>query len=254
MFQRPHHQRIAHILHSLNGERLAELSCYFGGGTAIALRCGEFRESVDIDFLVSDANAYRELRNLLTTNQGLAAITKPDAPPLVLRKELRADQYGIRTSLLMDGHGIKFEIVREARIALEKPGEQDLVCGIPTLTVLDLATSKLLANSDRWGDTAVFSRDVIDLAMLGASNATLRKAVAKAEAAYGESVLRDLGKAIAMLDTRVGWAERCIAAMQISAPKALIWQRLRVLRKLLPQATGAVAVAVAVAGAPSTKA
>ncbi|MBM3349738.1 MAG: nucleotidyl transferase AbiEii/AbiGii toxin family protein, partial [Betaproteobacteria bacterium] len=28
--------------------------CFFGGGTAITLRHGEYRESVDIDFLISD--------------------------------------------------------------------------------------------------------------------------------------------------------------------------------------------------------
>jgi hypothetical protein len=39
--------------------------CYFGGGTAMALRYGEYRESVDIDFLVSDLAGYREMRQLL---------------------------------------------------------------------------------------------------------------------------------------------------------------------------------------------
>jgi len=29
-----------------------------------------------------------------------------------------------------------------------------------------MATSKLLANSDRWADEGVFNRDVIDLAMM----------------------------------------------------------------------------------------
>ena len=54
MFERPHHQRIAHVLSALDGGVLAQLSCWFGGGTCIALKFGEYRESVDIDFLVSD--------------------------------------------------------------------------------------------------------------------------------------------------------------------------------------------------------
>jgi hypothetical protein len=54
MFERPHHQRIAHILAALDGSTLAQHACWFGGGTCIALRFGEYRESVDIDFLVSD--------------------------------------------------------------------------------------------------------------------------------------------------------------------------------------------------------
>lgn len=62
MFERAHHRRIAAVLTALDGDRLRALSCLFGGGTAIALRCGEYRESVDIDFLVADADGYRELR------------------------------------------------------------------------------------------------------------------------------------------------------------------------------------------------
>jgi hypothetical protein len=36
---------------------------------------------------------------------------------------------------------------------------------LSTLAPVDLAAEKLLANADRWADDAVFSRDVIDLAM-----------------------------------------------------------------------------------------
>jgi len=121
MFERAHHQRIAHVLAALDGEVLRAHHCWFGGGTCIALRFGEYRESVDIDFLVSDAAGYRELRQLLTGPQGLAPITKSGAMPLVLAREVRADQYGIRTLVQMDRHAIKFEIVREARLALSPP-------------------------------------------------------------------------------------------------------------------------------------
>lgn len=54
-FERPHHQRIAHVLAAMNWDALRQHGCLFGGGTRIALRYGEYRESVDIDFLVSDA-------------------------------------------------------------------------------------------------------------------------------------------------------------------------------------------------------
>lgn len=53
MFKRPHHQRIAKVLEALDAAVLAGYGVFFGGGTAIALRYGEYRESVDIDFLVS---------------------------------------------------------------------------------------------------------------------------------------------------------------------------------------------------------
>lgn len=62
MFERPHHQRIAQVLAALNGDVLRQHGCLFGEGTCIALRYGEYRESVDIDFLVSDAAGYRESR------------------------------------------------------------------------------------------------------------------------------------------------------------------------------------------------
>lgn len=58
MFERPHHQRIATVLSALDGSFLLDNNCLFGGGTAIALRHGEYRESVDIDFLVSDIGSY----------------------------------------------------------------------------------------------------------------------------------------------------------------------------------------------------
>jgi hypothetical protein len=233
-FERPHHQRIAHVLSALDGAILRHHGCLFGGGTCIALRYGEFRESVDIDFLVSDPAGYRELRQLLTTPAGLAPITHAHAMPLALLREIRADQYGIRTQVQMDGQAIKVEIVREARIMLEPP-VADAICGVSTLTRLDLATSKLLANSDRQADDGVFSRDVIDLAMMGLPLPALHAALAKAEQAYGPSVARDLGKAIVRLQNRAGWLERCMQVMAMQMPKALLWQKVRALRRIVPR-------------------
>lgn len=234
MFERAHHQRIAHVLSSLDGEVLRAHACWFGGGTCIALRFGEYRESVDMDFLVADAQGYRQLRQALTGPQGLQPITRPGAMPLVLMREVRADQYGIRTQVQMDGQAIKLEIVREARIALEQPSPQDQVCGIGTLTLEDLAASKLLANADRQADDGVFSRDVIDLAMMNLPLPRLRHALNKAEQAYGEAVRRDLGKALARLQQREGWLERCMQAMAVDMPKAVLWQKIRRLKQLLP--------------------
>lgn len=232
-FERSHHQRIAHVLAALDGDALRALGCLFGGGTCIALRYGEYRESVDIDFLVSDLASYRELRQQLTGAPGLGAIIRPGAQPLQTLGEVRADQHGIRTRVRMDGQAIKFEIVFEARFELEAPGTQDVVCGVPTLTPLDLATSKLLANSDRYADDGVFSRDVIDLAMMGLRLPDLRAAKAKAEQAYGTAVARDLAKAIDRLQERPRWLERCMQVMAITQPKALVWQKVRALRRVL---------------------
>ena len=234
MFKRPHHQRIAHVLAALNSDVLAQHQCWFGGGTCIALRYGEYRESVDIDFLISDAAGYREIRQMLTGAQGLAPIVRAGAMPLQLARDVRADQYGIRTQVLMDGHAIKFEIVREARIELQAPTPQDQICGISALTELDLATSKLLANADRQADDGIFSRDLIDLAMMNLTVVQLRAAVSKAEQAYGKSICRDLAKAIDMAEQKVGWLDRCMQAMAMETPKAVLWQKIRNLRRVLP--------------------
>jgi hypothetical protein len=235
MFERAHHQRIAHILAALDGDVLAKHACWFAGGTCIALKFGEYRESVDMDFLVSDAAGYRELRKLLTGVGGLRPITRQGAMPLELTREVRADQYGIRTHVRMDGHAVKFEIVREARIALQAPGPQDQLCGIATLTVLDLAASKLLDNADRQADEGVFSRDVIDLAMMDLTVPQLHAALEKAIEAYGAAITRDLSKAIDRLQERQGWLERCMNVMAMDMPKAVLWQKIRYLRRVLPE-------------------
>lgn len=233
-FERIHHQFIAQVLHALNGPVFREANCLFGGGTAIVLRYGEYRESVDIDFLVSDVQGYRGLRQMLTGPAGITAIMRDAAAPLTQVKDIRSDQYGIRTMLRVADQPIKFEIVLEGRVDLEKPGVGDEVCGIATLTPLDMLTSKLLANSDRWNDDGVFNRDVIDLAMMTPSLPMLRKAVAKAEQAYGQTICQDLDKAIDRLHTREDWMDRCMKAMAMHIPKAVLWKRVRALRRVLP--------------------
>jgi Nucleotidyl transferase AbiEii toxin, Type IV TA system len=216
------------VLEALDAPLLAQKGCLFGGGTAMALRFGEYRESIDIDFLVSEVAGYRELRGLLTGPDGVAAIVRPGASLQAVR-EVRADQYGLRTLLLVEATPIKFEIMLEARIALQPPGPSDAVCGVATLTPLDMAASKLLANSDRWADDSVFSRDLIDLAMMQPKGKLMKQAIEKAQGAYGDSIQHDLAKAIAQLLTREGRLERCMAAMQITLPKALLWQRIKAL-------------------------
>jgi hypothetical protein len=237
MYKRAHHQRIARVLGALDADLLRSHACLFGGGTCIALGHGEYRESVDIDFLISDPTGYRALRQRLTGHDGMAAITRSGAIPLVVLREIRADQYGIRTLLQVDGEAIKFEIVREARIQLETPSDTDVLCGISTLTTVDLAASKLLANSDRYADDGVFSRDLIDLAMLGLELPVLRHALSKAEAAYGSAVRRDLGMAIERLKSRPERLTRCMQAMGMDMPQVLLWQKIRVLTCLCVETT-----------------
>ena len=232
-FKRPHHQLVGHVLYSLNGPLLRENHCLFAGGTVIALRYGEYRESVDIDFLVSDIASYRNLRQLVKKPEGLSNLARDGSAPLIQEREIRADQYGIRTMVAMGGQSIKFEIVLEGRIDLMEPGAGDKVCGIATLTPLDMAASKLLANSDRWADDGAFNRDVIDLAMMAPSTDLLHQAIEKAETVYGQAIRQDLAKAIQRMQERQGWLERCMEAMAMDIPLALVWQKVRSLRRAL---------------------
>ena len=199
----------------------------------MALRFDEYRESGDMDFLVSNLESYRLLRQSLTGDEGFSGLLRPDGERFRLAREIRADQYGIRTALLLDESLIKFEIVLEARIQIEAATGKDKVCGISTLTLLDMATCKLLANADRWSDDGVFSRDVIDLAMMSPTLPLLRKAVQKAQGAYGQAVTRDLERAIERLQHRQDWLERCMQVMGMALPKAVLWSKIRALRRVL---------------------
>ena len=225
MFTRLHHQRIAKVLESLDADLLKQHNCLFAGGTAIALGYGEYRESVDIDFLVSDLASYRYLRNSVR-EQGLQALIKSTDASQLQTSDIRSDQYGIRTKVFVEGKPIKFEIVLEGRISLAKPGKKDSVLGVATLMKIDMAVSKLLANSDRGLDMGMHCRDVIDLAMLNLSKAEFPEATTKGEAAYGEAILKDLAKVIGMLGDANGLLERCMKAMDVLVPRALLWQNI----------------------------
>jgi len=223
---------VAEVLSMLDAPLLAEHHCWFGGGTAIVLANGEFRESLDIDFLVSDQQSYRQLRQIVR-DHGLGGLTTRE---LVLGRPPTVDVYGIRSSVLVAGAAIKFEIIHEGRIDLDNPSPGTEICGVRTLTRTDQVASKLLANDDRWADTSTFSRDLIDLAMMDKPK-LLPAAIAKASAAYGASIQRDLAQAITRLREREGWMERCLQALKMNTPKAQLWQRLQKLDGMLSAET-----------------
>jgi hypothetical protein len=184
-FQRPEHENLVAALRLADIDSFAKNKCWFGGGTAIVLKYGEYRISLDVDFLCSDANGYRELRNA-AVRFGNEAFFPPPIEPL---REFQTDQYGLRTALRFNGQPIKFEIVREGRIDLSGAFDDDL--GLPTLSTVDMFAEKLLANSDRCQDRAVAYRDAFDLGMLILNHSSVPdEALAKAEAAYGADIGR----------------------------------------------------------------
>ena len=88
----------------MNAELLKKHHCYFGGGTAIALRFGEYRESVDIYLMVSDVQSYRALRTLVKEHGSVLTLFKENTTLISQLREVRADQYGIRTALGLNTH------------------------------------------------------------------------------------------------------------------------------------------------------
>lgn len=230
MFEREHHRRMAKVLEALDAERMLVNGCLFAGGTAMAMRYGEYRRSADIDFLVCRLDGYRQLRQLIVSTQSINALAKAGAGLSQIR-EVRADQYGIRTMLQVDDAPIKFEIILEGRIELDEPGEDDRVCGVATLTPLDMVASKLLANSDRWRDDSVLSRDLIDLAMMAPPKKLLRQAMEKAARAYGQrSIEDDLAKAVQDLRDRPQRLDQCMRELDMAdLPKAALWARIKAL-------------------------
>jgi hypothetical protein len=206
MFERPRHNAVLHALHAFDAELLAEARCYFGGGTAIVLLLGEYRESIDIDFLCADRAGYRTLR-AATWGKGLPGLLKPAARLDALR-DLQADQYGIRTRIEVDRVPIRFEIVREARIELAGAIRPEL--GVPVLSREDMYAEKLLANADRWHDTAVLNRDIIDLSMMIARWGPIPQvAWTKARDAYGTVADDAYGRAVDRIRD-LAWLRTCM--------------------------------------------
>lgn len=209
---RPHHKAILKALRSLDGDLLARSKCYFGGGTAIALQLGEYRESVDIDFLCASTDGYRELRSRIANKPDLSGILREGGELRALR-DVRADRYGLRTWVESDGARIKFEIVREARI--EPKGGVDPRFGVPTLDRDTMYAEKLLANSDRYYAPEVLSRDIIDLSMMISRWGPVPdRAWRIAADAYGEKVRMDYIAAVEKLRAPE-WFGKCMEGMAI---------------------------------------
>ncbi len=186
-YQRPEHRAVAAALQAMDHALLTQCRCWFGGGTEIVLDLGEYRLSKDIDFLCADADGYRELRSRAVI-QGAAALFGRGVQEA---RAVRADQYGIRGIIAVQGMELRYEIVREARIALD--GVSDTVLGVPRLSPVDRVAEKLLANADRCQDRATACRDAADLGMLALRRGPLPPAAwTKAERAYGSEITRKL--------------------------------------------------------------
>ena len=216
-FARPGHRQVHAILARLDCDFLVKTRCFFGGGTRIVLELGEYRESRDMDFLCSDRDGYRLLRESVSGTY-LGPIL---APKLSLAREVRADQYGIRTFIEHNGIKLKFEIVKEARIEID--GET--IDGIPVacLTRRHCFAEKFLANADRGLDASTLSRDIVDLAFMieAWSKKDADAGMAMAKSAYGDTVLRSLYTVTRKMREDKTYRNRCVEGLAISEPKIL---------------------------------
>lgn len=232
-YRRAIHRRIAGILARLDATFLEDADCFFGGGTQLVMSHGEFRESRDIDFLVSSKAGLRMLRETVN-ERSLGRIFKGR---IHLAKEVRAERDAIRTYITEDSASepVKFEIVIEGRIELE--GAMDSALGVPRLELPWAVAEKLLANADRGRATEHRARDVIDLAFvsLEVDEPALIAGHELAQGAYGRAIQRELDEVLKMLDLDAKYRSQCIEDLLIEDVKALRkgLDRLKMLKRLM---------------------
>ncbi|GAA6618768.1 nucleotidyl transferase AbiEii/AbiGii toxin family protein [Scytonema sp. NUACC26] len=209
-FKYDYHNKILTILESLNAEVLQKSFAYFGGGTVITLDNEEYRWSKDIDFICSiSSSGYRYLRTIIF-EAGYSALFR-DLNRIQLGRST-TDQYGIRMVINVEGMPIKTEIIAEARFELDLPRYPDW-SPVACLSLNDCFTAKLLANSDRFMDDSVQSRDLIDLAVLRLQSPLPKAAIEKAEKAY--EVMRPLKAAVQRFQDRTDYREKCFSGLRI---------------------------------------
>ncbi len=227
MFNHAHHNKIRLVLNALNPEILKEVGASFGGGTLIALLNNEYRWSKDIDFICPVGKGYRRLREIVSEASFKPSVLFNNTASLEFPRELTANQYGVRFLVIADQTPIKFEIIAEARIVLNSPVYPDWT-NIPTLDFEDQCAEKLLANADRWADSSIESRDLIDLAVLRTQNTIPKTAITKAESAY--PVIPELQKALTKFLNNPEHQNKCFAALEISE-KDFIFRGISLLAK-----------------------
>jgi nucleotidyltransferase AbiEii toxin of type IV toxin-antitoxin system len=222
MFRRERHRKVLELVSAFDAGLLARCRFLFGGGTRIVLELDEYRESLDVDFLCSAAEGYAELR-FQASSRGYDALFKAEARRgLHLPREMRIDQYGIRFPVEIAGSPIRVELIREARIELDAGVRPDW-SPVDCLALTDCFAEKLLANSDRWPDRQVLSRDLIDLGALRQRIGPIPDgAWAKVEPAYKAAARDDLRKALTAFLGDAAYQRRCFESFQIDEPDEIL--------------------------------
>jgi hypothetical protein len=230
-YRRALHQRIAAVLSGLDAQFLEKAQCYFGGGTQLVMSHGEFRESRDIDFLLSSTDGLRMIRESVT-ERSLGGLF---SAPIHLVREVRKERDSIRTFIAQNERAepIKFEIILEGRIPLD--GALDDALGVPILSPKCAIAEKLLANADRGLAREHRSRDAVDLAFvsLQVDEETFAAGYQLAQRAYGQSIKRALGEVLKVLELDAAYRALCIKDLLVEDTKTFRkgLQRLRQLAR-----------------------
>ena len=184
---------------------LTRAACHFAGGARLAMALGEYRESDGIELLCTDIPGYRLLRNAIRQHS-LGCILRQ---PLPLLREVRADRYGIRTFLDIDGQPLRFEIVADWRIPLAAPA--DCAARVPELDRVSCFAGKFLANTDRWRAPSGHGRDLVDLAFMaqGWGHEGAQSGLVRAHHAYGDVALDALAGAVRQMEGDPEHRRRC---------------------------------------------
>ncbi len=222
MFRREQHRNVLALLSAFDSQKLARSKFLFAGGTRIVLELDEYRESHDVDFLCSDPDGYAELRFEAAKGGYPYLFDQNAGVNLGFPREMRIDQYGIRFPVVIAGDVIRVELIREARIELDagtKPAWSPVDC----LSLPDCYAEKLLANSDRWADRQVLSRDLIDLGALRYRIGPIpAETWRKVEAAYRTAARDDLAKALSGFGQDPQYQRRCFEGLQIKETQEIM--------------------------------
>ncbi|MGB5633882.1 MAG: nucleotidyl transferase AbiEii/AbiGii toxin family protein [Waterburya sp.] len=207
---------IKRITDQINTNLFNQHRVVLGGGALVGMLYKQLRYSSDLDFLVppQDYNALgyrlRQGESIFTSTNDLE-IGKP-----------RIDKYGIRYPIRFNQDNqeitIKLEIVAEWNMAIAEPG---LVNNIPCLNLTDLVTAKLLANVDRGHDRSKFSRDLIDLAIIGSQTKIPSSAIDKAKSIYPDAITC-LKETVEKFQNTPEYRERCYENLQIDHPEIIV--------------------------------
>lgn len=184
-FKINHHIVIESALKKFNADFFFNNNILFGGGTRIALDLGEFRKSIDIDFLCPNKASYRAVRENVT-NVSLGCLVKEDFDYV---REISCTRDAVRAMFKFGGAILKLEFVCFDNYEIS-PEKNDSF-PVPYLDRESCFYTKLLANSDRC--MAHPYKDIVDiLAMCDQWGGIPKLSITKAESHYGVAVVRDL--------------------------------------------------------------